>query len=214
MLLLQNVADLRPGGSLNLEVVYLPDLIEEALDLIEPEFKGRVKVIRNYMQNLPGVKADRLRFEQMLLNLFKNAREAQADALSILIYEADGGLCLKITDNGEGIPQTDSEHIFVLWYTTRSGEGRGIGLYIVKTILDGYGWDIRIESKPGQGTSFIIFISPDSLSDPVKSQPILPREEPQMTTKPRALIVDDNADTLDLFRDSLALGLHSTLKIA
>lgn len=197
ILLLQNVADLRPGGALNQEAVNLASLIEEALDLIEPEFKGRVTVTRHYGRELPGVRVDPLRFEQVAVNLFKNAKEAKANTLHVVLEKVDSGLCLEVTDNGEGVAQPHHKHLFDLWHTTRIGEGRGLGLYIVKTILDRHGWGIRVESRPGRGTSFFITIPPDSLTAPVTTRRALHEREPQISAKPRVLITDDNADTLD-----------------
>lgn len=204
ILLLQTVTDLLPGGPLNLEVIHLPLLIDEALDLIEPEFKGRVKVTRNYAQQLQAVKVDSLRFEQVLLNLFKNAREAKADSLHIALEKtAEEALYLSITDNGEGIVQDEVERLFELWQTTRSGEGRGVGLYIIKTILDRHGWDVQVKSKKGHGTVFSIIIPPDSLTETIETHQFAAQAEGLKFTKPKVLVVDDNADTLDLLASAL-----------
>ena len=70
-------------------------------------------------------------------------------------------LFLKIKDSGYGIDKKDLDYIFDLFYrgtTSRQEEGMGIGLAVVKNIMDTHGWEISVESQKGKGSCFTIKI--------------------------------------------------------
>jgi signal transduction histidine kinase len=110
------------------------------------------------------VKADENKFRQVLLNLLLNALAAidgtgHITIDSRIVPEANSQRELEITvsDTGKGIPASVMEEIFKPFYTTREG-GTGLGLPITKRIADEYGWDLRLQSKEGEGTHAILRI--------------------------------------------------------
>ncbi|MFC2330241.1 MAG: ATP-binding protein [Treponema sp.] len=113
--------------------------------------------------------------EQLLLrafeNLLSNALRYTKDNSCILLYAQEKSDCIElvIEDCGIGIEEKDIEHIFDLFYrgtNSRREEGMGIGLSVVKNIMDLHGWDITVESKKNIGTKFTITVPKSSTNLP------------------------------------------------
>lgn len=98
---------------------------------------------------------------QIFNNLLKNSVEAIGDKkngrISIKLSPGDSYYTVKITDNGNGIPDNRKEMIFTPYFTTRS-KGTGLGLAIVKTIITDMGGNIKLESTNKSGTTFVLKI--------------------------------------------------------
>lgn len=103
------------------------------------------------------IDADRDKLRQAFVNLIKNAVEAMSrnGELSIRLDPLDRGVRCIIKDNGVGIDPKTRGRLFDLFFTTKE-QGTGLGLSMVKKIIDGHGGKIDIESAPGEGTSIII----------------------------------------------------------
>lgn len=107
---------------------------------------------------------DRALVTRALENIFGNALRytRQGDAITISARDsAEGGTRLDIRDTGPGIPRDALSHVFDLFYRgtpSRREEGMGIGLSVVKSVIDSHGWDIRVASEEGKGTVFSIYI--------------------------------------------------------
>ena len=76
------------------------------------------------------------------------------------IYSRQGAVLITTDDTGKGISQKDLEHIFENGYSTK-GDGRGTGLYQVKTLVEALGGTISVESQEGVGTSFSVSFTKD-----------------------------------------------------
>ncbi|WP_404469703.1 sensor histidine kinase [Sutcliffiella horikoshii] len=106
------------------------------------------------------VVADRHRIEQALINLLQNAIQVSANHQNIQVFleKKAEEVVIRILDHGEGISEENLERIWERFYKTdkaRSGKtGIGIGLSIVKSIMDLHGTTIKVESKVGEGTVF------------------------------------------------------------
>lgn len=105
----------------------------------------------------PRLYADPERLSQIILNLLANALKATGSggSVSISVKSAEGGLEIVVTDNGTGIRQEDIPFIFERFYRGRGG-GLGIGLTIVKELVEAHGATITARSIPGEGSSFTI----------------------------------------------------------
>lgn len=103
--------------------------------------------------------ADAEQLIQVLTNLIKNAHEATEgmdDAtIQVVATEADGTSCIRVTDNGRGVPEEMKEQIFLPFYTTKSG-GMGVGLCLSRQIMRLHGGDLRLSSHHGRGASFLL----------------------------------------------------------
>ena len=110
--------------------------------------------------SLPSMALDRIRVRQMLLNLLKNAWEAvpiPGGKISFSVIPENSGIRIDIRDNGCGISKEQQATIFQPFFTTKES-GTGLGLAVSKQIAQAHSGDITLESTPGQGTVFHIFL--------------------------------------------------------
>ena len=136
----------------------LSDNIETVITLNHNNLKKGVEVIKNY-QPIPFIKAYPDELNQVWNNLITNAIHAMNNngKLTIDIFSRDSKAVVRFTDTGCGIPEEIMDKIFVPFFTTKSsGEGTGIGLDIVKRIVDKHEGFIKVDSIIGQGTTFTI----------------------------------------------------------
>jgi signal transduction histidine kinase len=103
---------------------------------------------------------DRIRLEQVVTNLLSNAtRFGAGKAIELTIEQADDTARLVVTDHGIGIPPDRLPRIFERFeraVSLREYGGLGLGLYIVQEIIRAFGGTIRVESRVGAGSTFIV----------------------------------------------------------
>lgn len=111
------------------------------------------------------VKMDANLFQRVIENLFTNALRytRDGDEISLNAYiNSDNIPVVSFKDTGSGIEKKDQERVFDLFYrgtNSRREDGMGIGLAVVKTVIDSHGWNIEIKSEPNMGTEFIITLN-------------------------------------------------------
>jgi two-component system, OmpR family, phosphate regulon sensor histidine kinase PhoR len=120
-------------------------------------------------EDLPNIRADQARLEQVLVNLIHNAvKFTRPGGQVILLAEsANGGVRFGVKDTGIGIPLDDVSRIFERFYRvdrSRSGNGTGLGLSIARHIVEAHGGKIWVDSIEGQGSTFF-FTIPQSAAD-------------------------------------------------
>jgi two-component system, OmpR family, sensor histidine kinase KdpD len=109
--------------------------------------------------DLPLVRADATQLRRALGNLIDNAlRYGDGLPVSVRARLSGGRILLRVVDQGPGIPLTEQERIFAPFYRGpgAAGHGSGLGLAIVRGLLEANGGRVRVESLPGQGTSFVV----------------------------------------------------------
>ena len=106
---------------------------------------------------LPKLKADPTFIRRALTNLVNNAIQAMPDGgkLEIAGYTQDGFVCLTVADTGVGISEEVKSKLFTPMFTTKA-KGQGLGLAVVKRLVEAQGGSIYFESEMGKGTKFII----------------------------------------------------------
>ncbi|MEG4285321.1 response regulator [Microcoleus sp. A006_D1] len=132
----------------------LHDGIETVLTLYQNQLKQGIEVVKNY-GNLPKIVCYPDELNQVWTNLIHNALQAMdyKGTLTIETHQQEANIVLKFTDNGKGIPTEVLPKIFQPFFTTKSaGEGSGLGLDIVRKILEKHEGTIAVESVPGQTT--------------------------------------------------------------
>jgi two-component system sensor histidine kinase KdpD len=150
----------------------LKDVISVPLERLSKIMEGR-RVNVKFPEKLPLIFADMHLIEQVFTNLLRNAAVMSAPDCEISIeavVEPDT-LIIAITDRGPGIPAESLEHIFERFYRvpgTPSG-GVGLGLWLVRNILEMHGGKISVANRPGGGAIF-------TMQFPVERQPELPAE--------------------------------------
>lgn len=121
---------------------------------------NRVQVVEEYGK-VPMVECNPSQLNQVFLNLINNAAQAITGDGKVTIRSGvqDGRVRVDVSDTGTGIPEEVQPHIFETYYTTKpAGEGTGLGLPIVKTIVGEHGGEVTFTTKPGQGTTFSVFL--------------------------------------------------------
>jgi len=150
----------------------LKTLIEKTITLIRGQASSNVAINLDIPEDLK-ITVDKQRMQQVFLNLIKNAIDVIGDNGKIWIScreitrksKGRREVEILIEDNGPGIPEEISEKIFDPFFTTKDvGHGSGLGLYIVHDIIEMHGGSIRVETRMGQGTTFIIWL-PDRIAE-------------------------------------------------
>ena len=118
------------------------------------------KVEMSLAQNLPAIEGDPSQIQQVLINLVRNAFDAMRDTppsdrkVEIATnYNGDGTVCVAVRDYGSGIPEPTLERLFEQFFTTKE-EGLGMGLTIVRSIVEAHGGSIVAENADGGGARF------------------------------------------------------------
>jgi signal transduction histidine kinase len=141
----------------------LEQLVRCVVARVEPAL-GEHRVEVSVAPGVPPVAVDSFRFDQILTNLLDNAAKfspADAPVRIELSREADGAR-LSVVDRGSGVPPEDLPHIFERFHQGRDARARrtglGLGLYIVKGLVEAHGGTIRAESTPGAGTTIHLWL--------------------------------------------------------
>ncbi|MBD1808828.1 AAA family ATPase [Microcoleus sp. FACHB-SPT15] len=132
----------------------ITDGIETVLTLYQNQLKQGLDVIKNY-QSSPSILCYPDELHQVWTNLIHNALQAMDNrgTLRIDVSQPKESVLVSITDSGQGIPSEIKQKIFEPFFTTkRLGEGSGLGLYIIKKIIDKHQGTIEVESMPGKTT--------------------------------------------------------------
>jgi two-component system sensor histidine kinase HydH len=141
-----------------LESLDLGDIVRSTLALIARETSSQgVTVVKEPPDTQVMVMGHADTLKQLLLNLSLNALQAMPDGGVLSIQTGVSGKrpFLKVSDTGPGIPEEKQESIFEPFYTTRES-GTGLGLAIVHRIVLDHGAEIRVESSPGAGATFVV----------------------------------------------------------
>ena len=129
------------------------------------------------------MRADPAQVRQVVWNLMRNAIQASAPGEEVLVRVRDavgGARLLEVSDHGPGIPLEARQRLFDAFFTTRA-HGMGIGLAVVKRIVDDHGFTVEVDSGEGRGTTFRVLIPAssalpaDSVEDAVEAPPSEPR---------------------------------------
>lgn len=136
-------------------------LVASAADLVGHELRVRRLELELRLDDaLPGVQADHGQIRQALLALLMNAMEATAPGGHLVVETRPlppSRVALTVRDDGAGIAPEDLPRVFSPFFTTKPvGQGTGLGLAICHGIVSGHGGEIRVESRPGEGTAVTI----------------------------------------------------------
>jgi two-component system phosphate regulon sensor histidine kinase PhoR len=146
-------------------------------------------------KRFPVVQFDRDAISSVVVNLLENAVKYSRDFKFIRVdMRCDGDfVCLEIEDYGIGIPEEEQTRIFDAFYRVNNKCGKGgcgLGLYLVKHIVEGHRGRIEVRSKPGQGTTFRIYLPVASVAEPM----------PETASEPAARVLSEEVhakDTVD-----------------
>jgi signal transduction histidine kinase len=145
------------------------DLTEVLVDVIELTshllHTSGVELETNFPSGLPWVSMDRNQMKQVFLNLIHNALQAMPSGGVLVVSAAtdsrDGRAWVKVTvrDTGTGILPENRERLFEPFFTTRADQGgSGLGLSVTYGIVTDHGGRIDVESRPGEGSTFVVWL--------------------------------------------------------
>ncbi|MBF0476424.1 MAG: PAS domain S-box protein [Deltaproteobacteria bacterium] len=158
--------------------VDLNEVIENIVKILKLTIGEDIVIETRLARDLAPVRADKSLIEQVIMNMAINSRDAmrrKETGLKQLIISTEnavtskkgipgllepdqGFVCLSVSDRGEGMSPEIIPHIFDPFYTTKGFEGTGLGLSVIYGIVKQHrGW-IDVESKPGQGTTFKVYL--------------------------------------------------------
>ncbi|MGB2869637.1 MAG: PAS domain S-box protein [Bacteroidota bacterium] len=162
-------------ADVRLESVMINDVATEVTRLLAGTFPKTITFALRLGQNLPSIVADSTQMHQVLLNLCVNARDAMPHGGTLTIstglvpktavrvkfptVDADQYIDLEVSDNGLGMDEATKDRIFDPFFTTKEhGKGTGLGLATVFGIIASHHGFIDVESTPGAGTEFHIYL--------------------------------------------------------
>jgi signal transduction histidine kinase len=144
--------------------VQLNDVIAQAISLTQPRWRdqaqasGRQIQVETDLQPLPTVDGIHTELREALANLILNATDAMPTGGTLAIRSRVAGdlVVIQVSDTGVGMSPEVRERAFEPFFTTKGEQGTGLGLALVRGIVDRHSGEIDLESGPGQGTTFTI----------------------------------------------------------
>ena len=157
------LADLtKKGNEENFKEIEIDEVIQSALKVTLPAKPKAVEVKANFNAEGEMIKADRTQISQLVMNIVLNAYDAMREKGGTLLVStriSGEEVVIRFKDNGCGMDTETMSRIFDPFYTTKeSGKGTGLGLAIVAQIVETHGGKIYVDSEPGAGTEFRIYI--------------------------------------------------------
>jgi two-component system NtrC family sensor kinase len=190
--------------------------IRRILELREYECRvNNIEVVTYLDPEAPLTRADSHQMEQVFLNLLTNSIQAIADGpgrgtVSVGLVAINDRLRISFTDDGPGIPDEVLPRLFEPFFTTKPvGKGTGLGLSICRQIIEDHEGEIRVESHPRRGTTFVIELPVVEIATPsgeVSEQ----ADKRRSYTMLRVLAVDDEPGVTELLSRALG-GLGHTV---
>ena len=134
----------------------IAEVLDASMDLARRMIPKRTEVVLESTVDATAA-ASRADLVRVLMNLIRNAGDAVARELGGMLilsaWRTDENVYIQVADNGPGIPHADADHIFELFYTTK-GHGTGVGLYVCKQLVSGWGGEIHLANEQGKGARF------------------------------------------------------------
>ena len=169
-LLIDNILDfakIEEGRKVfNFQIINVGALLQEMVSVIQDQVRHKDFVIQLEIEkHLPAIKADRESITQAITNLIDNAVKYSGEARNIIVraLEEEQYLIIAVKDFGIGIKKEELDKIFDRFYRggdelTRTVKGSGLGLTLVKQIVEAHHWKVSVESEVGQGSTFTVTI--------------------------------------------------------
>jgi len=160
-LIVRQIADVSAPRSTDPELLDINELMRTTCSFIRYDKRFRsIQILPDLDHDLPAVRAVADHLTQVLMNLLINAADAMQEAtgrtpvIRVVTRRTNGEIILSVSDNGQGMDSKVLAHVFEQSFTTKpAGKGRGIGLYLCKTLIEELAGRIDLESTVGVGTT-------------------------------------------------------------
>ena len=143
-------------------LINLNEVVGACLEVGAPILRRQcVEVDREMDEALPPIKGDFVLVRQSVLNLITNACQAMAQQepprrIRFATWEEGGRVCLSVTDTGPGIPEHERDHVFRAFYSTKEEGGTGLGLAVVKNVMEQHGGSVAFGNTEKGGARFVL----------------------------------------------------------
>lgn len=207
---------------LSVQLLDLPGLISAAIDTIRGSADAKaLKIETKFDEDARLMSGDPRRLQQVIWNLLSNAIKftPQGGRIEIQTHHVRSDIQIVVIDTGKGIPEEFLPHVFEAFSQAENSGirmygGLGLGLAIVRQIVELHGGTVRVSSKEGEGTTFTIQLpignapNDDRLPEATSAsslEPFMKENRARASFKGlHMLVVDDEADTLKMLRTLLA----------
>jgi hypothetical protein len=156
--IINNLLNFSRSSTSELETLDVNRALVDVLSLLEHQLEGsRIKVRKELAPDLPPIRGNENRIQQVFFNLILNARDAMPKGgwLTLSTLADDDAVIVEVKDTGHGIKREDVRRIYDPFFTTKGiGRGTGLGLSVSYGILQEHGGAIFVDSVPGKGTTF------------------------------------------------------------
>ena len=212
------------------KVLDLNHLLTNLNKMLGRSLGEHIELLNNLSEGLGKVKADPGQIEQVIVNLAVNARDAMLNGGKLVLETANVELdpeyarthirvtpgryvMFSVKDTGKGMPPEVKERIFEPFFTTKEeGKGTGLGLFMVYGIVQKYGGHITVESEPGMGTTFKIYLPQADEQLEEAREGLLGKRLPRGGET--ILVVEDENDLRTLMAQALNRQGYKTLEAA
>lgn len=133
--------------------------IDTTLNILHNKIKNRIDVVKDYEDGLPNIEGYGGQLNQVFMNILDNACYAIKDSGKIFIRlkKSENNVIIEFEDTGDGMNKEQVKKIFEPFYTTKPvGQGSGLGMSISYKVIKNHNGDIKVESKEGKGSMFVI----------------------------------------------------------
>ena len=145
--------------------INLNDVVKNVARMVHPDAAAQLCKVEMFLaQDLPAFEGDPTQIQQVLINLLHNAFDAMRSTPPsgrkveiVTSYNGDGTICAAVRDHGSGISEPTWERLFEQFFTTKE-EGLGMGLAIVRSIVEAHGGTITAENADGGGARFLFHL--------------------------------------------------------
>jgi PAS domain S-box-containing protein len=159
----------------------LKELAKSVLGDLKPLIEKKKTIIKeNYGTLIGKIGVDPKLLRMVLLNLFSNAVKYTSEKGTVLISieKKDSDILIKVADNGCGIPKSSQSKIFTKLFRAdnareKDPDGNGLGLYIVKSVMDNSGGKVWFESQEGKGTTFYVLLPQTGMKGKVGTRQLI-----------------------------------------
>ena len=162
---LMDISEAESGAiELHREVMPLADIVARAVDLYRDTADAKAVTLEAHVDSTVVVSIDRLRFEQVAANLLDNAIKytPSGGRVDISVARENGRALLRVRDTGVGIPTSELPRIWERLFRgdqSRTERGLGLGLSLVKAVVEAHGGTVSVDSTPGAGSTFTVSLS-------------------------------------------------------
>jgi len=194
-------------------------VIHQSVESSRPLMESRRQELSVHVPDEPlWIKGDLVRLDQVISNLLNNAAKysESGNRISVNVEAADGWVTVRVKDNGIGIPPEVLPHVFDLFAQAehklaQSQGGLGIGLTLVKRLVEMHGGTVEAHSQgPGHGSEFLVNL-PRQVSSPQQVQISESPRASDFGDRLRILVVDDNHDAAETLAVMMSLAGHTVI---